>query len=92
MADPGHESPPSSNAPSGPQARGLAAWRFDVGRDAYALLELPATTAEWASGRLTRAEREVVRLIAAGMSNAELGRRRGSSPRTVANQAARIFR
>lgn len=48
--------------------------------------------AETVWGRLTAAEGEVARLIAAGLSNAEIARRRGASPRTVANQAASIFR
>jgi DNA-binding CsgD family transcriptional regulator len=41
---------------------------------------------------LTAAEREVVRLVAAGRSNAEIGRFRGTSARTIANQLANLFR
>ncbi|HEY1953967.1 MAG TPA: helix-turn-helix transcriptional regulator, partial [Polyangiaceae bacterium] len=41
---------------------------------------------------LTRAERAVARRVARGESNAEIARARGSSPRTVANQVAQIFR
>jgi len=41
---------------------------------------------------LTAAETAVARLAAAGLSNAEIGRRRGSTPRTVANQMAAVLR
>ncbi len=41
---------------------------------------------------LTRAERAVVGRVIAGDSNVEIARRRGTSPRTVANQLATIFR
>jgi DNA-binding CsgD family transcriptional regulator len=41
---------------------------------------------------LSDAEREVAALALAGLSNSEIGRRRGTSGRTVANQMATIFR
>jgi DNA-binding CsgD family transcriptional regulator len=41
---------------------------------------------------LTPAERQVVLAVLAGLSNAEVARLRGSSPRTVANQLATIFK
>lgn len=41
---------------------------------------------------LSAAERDVAALALAGLSNAEIGRRRGTSERTVANQMAKIFR
>jgi DNA-binding CsgD family transcriptional regulator len=41
---------------------------------------------------LSDAEREVAVLALAGLSNSEIGRRRGTSGRTVANQMATIFR
>lgn len=41
---------------------------------------------------LTAAERDVARLAAADLSNAEIAARRGVSARTVANQLASIFR
>jgi DNA-binding CsgD family transcriptional regulator len=93
VEEPGHTHPPSSDAPRVRQSCGLAAWRLDVGEDEYALFEWPEPwIAERVRGRLTPAEREVARFIAAGVSNAEIAWRRGSSQRTVANQAARIFR
>ena len=41
---------------------------------------------------LTESERAVAKLAREGLSNAEIGRLRGTSPRTVANQLARIYR
>jgi len=41
--------------------------------------------------RLSAAEREVARLAASGLSNAEIARARGASPRTIANQLASIY-
>ena len=45
-----------------------------------------------AADELTPAERQVALAVLAGYSNAEIARTRGSSPRTVANQIASIFR
>ncbi len=42
--------------------------------------------------QLTRAERDVALAMARGASNAEIAARRGTSPRTVANLAQRVFR
>lgn len=42
--------------------------------------------------RLTPAEVEVLEGIAAGKANAEIARSRGTSSRTIANQAASLFR
>lgn len=47
-------------------------------------LELPDT--------LTAAEREVVKLVAQGLSNEEIGAQRGRSARTIANQLAAVYR
>lgn len=41
---------------------------------------------------LTPAERDIVRRVLDGASNAQIARARGRSPRTVANQLAAIFR
>lgn len=47
-------------------------------------LELPDT--------LTAAEREVVQLVAQGLSNEQIGAQRGRSARTIANQLAAVYR
>jgi len=41
--------------------------------------------------KFTRAEREVIEGILAGLPNRAIAARRGVSPRTVANQIARLF-
>ncbi len=72
---------------------GLVAWRLDVEGDAFAVLEYrPARSRIQLAAALTPAERDVVSLIAQGLANADIARRRGSKPRTVANQLASIFR
>jgi DNA-binding CsgD family transcriptional regulator len=83
----------SSASPRIAPPAGLVAWRMDVPGGTFALLEwpTPAPAEAVARRRLTRAEREVTALLVAGLSNAEIARRRGSSPRTVANQVASIF-
>ncbi|HVW29406.1 MAG TPA: helix-turn-helix transcriptional regulator [Polyangiaceae bacterium] len=43
-------------------------------------------------GELTCAEREVALLVLDGLTNAEIGIQRKTSPRTVANQVAAVFR
>jgi DNA-binding CsgD family transcriptional regulator len=72
---------------------GLSAWRLDVDSQAFAILELPASAAAVVpSARLTEAEAEVASYLLAGLSNQEIAHRRGTAPRTVANQVASIFR
>lgn len=51
-------------------------------------LEAPDLRREFA---LTAAEDEVARMAIAGLSNAEIARRRGASVRTVANQIAAVL-
>lgn len=74
-----------------PAPAGLKASVFRVGRREFAVLE-------WASGgavfpeSLSPAERDVSTWLLAGCSNREIAWRRGTSPRTVANQLAQIFR
>jgi DNA-binding NarL/FixJ family response regulator len=87
---------PKPPAPVEPRVRapeGLVAWRFDVEGDAFAVFECrPARPRVQRASNLTPAECDVVSLIAQGLSNTDIARRRGSRPRTVANQLANIFR
>ena len=52
----------------------------------------PSAAPAVAKGTFTRAEASVAALALRGLTNAEIASRRGSSPRTVANQMASIFR
>jgi len=67
-----------------------AAWRVD-GLDGVALLECAARP-PLPEATLTAAEAAVAALAAEGLGNAEIGRRRGTSPRTVANQLGSSYR
>ncbi len=68
----------------------LRASVLEVGKSRYALLSFPRA---WAMpDELTPAERQVALAALSGLSNADIARMRGSSPRTVANQLAAIFR
>jgi DNA-binding NarL/FixJ family response regulator len=77
---------------------GLVVDTFEEGGDTYALLEWPAhrgspdATPRSPSTRLPAAQREVLAMLLAGLSNDEIARRRGRSPRTVAHQVDAIFR
>jgi DNA-binding CsgD family transcriptional regulator len=62
---------------------------MQIGGDEYAVISLPAH--DEAPHALTDAEREVARLLIAGLSKAEIAGRRGSSVYTVANQVAAIY-
>lgn len=55
------------------------------------ILRMPIRGADL-NARLTPAEIEVVELACAGLSNAEIARRRGCAQRTIANQLASVFR
>jgi DNA-binding NarL/FixJ family response regulator len=80
---------PELSAPSG-----LTAWCLDIGGPEFALFELPSDPGTNAAieACLTVAEAEVARSMVAGLSNAEIAAWRNTSSRTVANQAASIFR
>jgi len=85
-SDGGAAQAPPIGAPAG-----LRALVFTAGGEEFALLEWPVA-ARGQPARFGAAEGEVFRLLAAGLSNAEIARERGRSTRTVANQVARIFR
>lgn len=65
--------------------------RFNLGGVEYAVLSEEARPAADLSS-LTAAEREVMGLVADGLSNADIAKRRGTSARTVANQLAAMFK
>jgi DNA-binding NarL/FixJ family response regulator len=60
------------------------------GGEELLVLSIPAEAS--ATAALTAAELEIARAIAAGATNAEIARRRGTSVRTVGNQVASILR
>jgi DNA-binding NarL/FixJ family response regulator len=60
--------------------------------DGEELLLFSWTQAPAELGGLTAAERDVLRLVVQGESNAAIARARGSRPRTVANQVATLLR
>lgn len=72
-----------------PSPPGLAVDGAGGGDDACLVLSFPIAPPRRA--QLTRAEREVVDGILAGLPNRAIAERRGVSPRTVANQIARLF-
>jgi DNA-binding CsgD family transcriptional regulator len=65
--------------------------RLTIGGLKVVYLSAPIESVDVLAG-LTPAERAVARLAAAGSSNADIGRARGSSARTIANQLASIYR
>jgi len=69
---------------------GADAWRAAVGDAELGVLVVGAET-EDEHLPLTIAERDVARLVADGLTNAEIAGRRGSSERTIANQIAAIY-
>lgn len=58
--------------------------------DELVVLRMPRTDARLPT-HLSAGELAVVELVCAGLSNAEIAARRGTRPRTVANQIASIF-
>ena len=62
---------------------------FEAGGMQYVRLAIPRARLP---AKLTTAEREVVALILAGKSNAQIASARGVALRTVANQVASILR
>ncbi len=70
---------------------GLQVFRMDIAGLVLALLvyEVPA---EAQFPPLTAAEHAVLSSILDGLTNAQIAARRGTSPRTVANQVATLFR
>ncbi len=65
--------------------------RVSLGGEEVAILSHPITQDD-VTRQLTTAEREIVRALLSGKSNAEIARERGSAERTVANQVASAYR
>lgn len=83
--------PPTSPASDSlPPPPGLTAYTFSVDEDEYALLAFELPELELPPG-LSPAERDVVRAVAAGQSNAAIAKARGTSANTVANQLRSIY-
>lgn len=63
---------------------------FRFGKEQFAVMseEAPALV----TPTLTAAERDVLELLLAGSSNAEIAKKRKTAIRTVANQVASLFR
>lgn len=91
-ASPAEEIP--STAPELVPPRGLVAHRFDIGGDAFAVLEFPIADfgASRLASSLSGSERDVMRLMLEGKTNSEIARDRRRAVRTVANQVASIFK
>ena len=70
---------------------GTEAHLVEVGGEELLVLRVPLKRVALHES-LSDAERDVAALALAGLSNSEIGRRRGTSGRTVANQMATIFR
>jgi len=63
---------------------------FQLGGLDFVVLSAPLTPPQKVA--LTKAEREVMELVVAGLSNAEIAERRRTSVHTVSNQLAAVFR
>jgi DNA-binding CsgD family transcriptional regulator len=76
-------------------AEEIDAVRFSIGSEEYVLLTFPAPVepAHVPDGpKLSPAEHAVASLALRGRSNNEIGRLRGTSARTIANQLSAIYR
>lgn len=69
----------------------LRAWQLDLDDDVFVLLEW-CPPEPVVSPELTAAEQDVLRGILAGASNRATAKRRRTTPGTVANQVASLFR
>lgn len=80
---------PSPSRPMIASPAGLTACTFESGEQHFAILEWPVPRV---GTGLPPAQSETLDLLLAGLSNAEIARRRGRSIHTVAHQVDRIFR
>ncbi len=65
---------------------------FQLGSETFGVLSYSVFEGEQTLRELTAAENAVAELVFAGLGNAAIAAARSSSPRTVANQIASIFR
>ena len=70
----------------------VRAWRVSWGTEELAMISIPSALESRLEKMLTPAEKSIVLDVAAGKSNARIASLRGTSPRTVANQLASIYR
>jgi len=70
---------------------GLEVEVFELDGQEYAVLKIPKQGTS-PTPRLTRAEQEVLGDLLRGLKTQQIADRRGTSPRTVSNQIASIFR
>jgi len=64
----------------------------ELGGEELIVVSVPVCERSIGAEVLTPAERAVAREVLEGHSNAEIARRRNSSPRTVVNQLAAVYR
>ncbi|HEX4513657.1 MAG TPA: LuxR C-terminal-related transcriptional regulator [Polyangiaceae bacterium] len=68
------------------------AWQMTIHGERVIVLSVPeVATTTLPRGTLTKTEEHIAKRAARGESNAEIARARKTSPRTVANQLARIY-
>jgi DNA-binding CsgD family transcriptional regulator len=68
------------------------AWEMTIHGERVIVLSVPELAASaLPKGSLTKTEQQIAERAARGESNAQIARARKTSPRTVANQLARIY-
>jgi DNA-binding CsgD family transcriptional regulator len=82
----------SHDLSSVPPHRNLRIDKVRIGSDEYVVMSWPRDVESATLAALTAAERAVTKLVLSGKSNAEIARQRGTSPRTIANQLASLYR
>lgn len=85
------DAPTTPRPPPFPPPRGLRAARFAWRGEEWLVLSWPLPVLLM-PGVLTDAERDIVEGLIAGEVSGDIARLRGTSPRTIANQVASIFR
>ena len=73
-------------------AADLEVFDLDLGGESFVVMSLPTGSPASQSEGLSAAERQVADDAASGLSNGAIAKKRGRSPRTIANQLASIYR